>query len=327
MNRLLKAILIIMFIVGGLTYQTNAWAVTESLAIIYPGETVLNPGTKYYIQFVGQLSSSSVRVDIVNSLGTVTPIAYSVPVQNNVVIKCPWTVPTTFVDKTKYRIKITSNGWKNVWYGSYFTIHRPKVIYPSGNYIQLQTGIPQKIEWVGFKTSAVKIELYKSGAYYKTIGATVPNNIDSVSNIISWTIPSDCPEGNLYKIKVSNSKQSDLSDYNFYITKPVVTSPTSGQTLKEGSKYSIKWDFKNSSNIKIELYWRDITIIDSNYVLYSTIISSTENDGIYTWLVPTNIPCPTFWIGPELWPVYKWKVRCVATDGRYAYSPEFWIIK
>ena len=61
-----------------------------------------------------------------------------------------------------------------------------------------------------------------------------------------------------------------------------VTSPYSGQTLYQGQTYTISWSsYDIGEAVKIELY-------RGGY--YSTISSSTENDGYYSWTVPSNLP-------------------------------------
>jgi len=59
-----------------------------------------------------------------------------------------------------------------------------------------------------------------------------------------------------------------------------VYSPSNGQTLYHGQTYAISWGpYDVGDTVKIELYKGGF---------YSTITSSTENDGYYSWMVPSR---------------------------------------
>ena len=61
-----------------------------------------------------------------------------------------------------------------------------------------------------------------------------------------------------------------------------VYSPSNGQTLYHGQTYTISWSPCDvGDTVKIELY---------KGTVYSTITSSTENDGYYSWTVPSSLP-------------------------------------
>ena len=56
--------------------------------------------------------------------------------------------------------------------------------------------------YIGF----IKIELYKSDAYYRTI----ESRIDGSSLSYDWTIPIDIPTGDTYQIKITSLSVPDL---------------------------------------------------------------------------------------------------------------------
>lgn len=62
-----------------------------------------------------------------------------------------------------------------------------------------------------------------------------------------------------------------------------VTEPNGGEELQLGNEYQITWISSKSASdaVKIDLY--------KGGSLYSNIVESTENIGIYAWTIPTNI--------------------------------------
>ncbi len=69
-----------------------------------------------------------------------------------------------------------------------------------------------------------------------------------------------------------------------------VTAPSAGQTWYKGQVYTIRWTKSGSMNsyVKIRLYQGSTKVLG--------IVDSTENDGSYTWTVPTTLAPGTYFI-------------------------------
>jgi hypothetical protein len=101
------------------------------------------------------------------------------------------------------------------------------------------------------------------------------------------------------------------SDSYFTITKATVNYPSaSGITWNTGFTPTITWSGFPGSSVKIELY--------KGGLWYSTIISSTPNDGGYhSWTVPTSTPA-----GAD----YRIKITSTASAAIYDYSNYYFTI-
>lgn len=90
------------------------------------------------------------------------------------------------------------------------------------------------------------------------------------------------------KIKISSTSNPGIYDISeaFTITgadNVVITTPNGGETWAGGSTQNITWDINGTvGNLKIEYSC-------NNGASYHTIISSTDNDGTYTWNIPKTI--------------------------------------
>ncbi len=132
------------------------------------------------------------------------------------------------------------------------------------------------IVWTDNIPEFVKIELYKSGAFYSTISASTPSD-----GFYLWT-PNVSESGTDYKIKLTSTADSsvfDFSDGDFSITKSVITisAPNGGENLQTSSQYGIAWSDNILAPVKIELYKAG--------VFYSTIVDTTPSNGFYLWSV------------------------------------------
>lgn len=151
----------------------------------------------------------------------------------------------------------------------------------------------------------VKIELYRGGNYYSTISLNT-SNVGSYS----WVIPSGYSSSYYYKIRVINlGNENEYDDSgSFYINKKSITvsSPSSGETWYKGESYTIRWDSENAgSYVKIQYK------LGSSYY---TIISSTYNDGSYSWLIPSTLSSSSS---------YQIKITSTSDSSIYGHSGYF----
>jgi len=132
-----------------------------------------------------------------------------------------WTIPTDLTESTNYKVKITStsNSSVNDQSNNYFTIEEE----PPADYITVtspnggetwQMGSTHNITWNDNISENVKIELYKSGSFNRTINSSTDSD-----GSYDWSIPTDLTESTNYKVKISSTSSTvnDLSDNYFTI--------------------------------------------------------------------------------------------------------------
>ena len=108
------------------------------------------------------------------------------------------------------------------------------VTYPNGG-DQLEAGTDYDITWTDNIDENVNIDLYRDDTYVQTIVANTPSD-----GLADWTVPTNLPISDRYKIKVSqvgDNSISDLSD-NYFSIEP-----------KEISNYQWRADYFNNTNL------------------------------------------------------------------------------
>jgi preprotein translocase subunit SecG len=128
--------------------------------------------------------------------------------------------------------------------------------------------------------SHVSIELCRSGYHYSTITSSTYND-----GVYSWSIPNDLSVG-YYTVKITSTDYSGVFDSSssFYVDERSieVTSPSSDDVLFIGESEGIQWHSDNAgSSVNIKLYKSGSFI--------TTIESSTNNDGYFSWDVPNDL--------------------------------------
>jgi hypothetical protein len=113
------------------------------------------------------------------------------------------------------------------------------------------------------------------------------------SSTYSWLIPSNQTQGSDYKVRVTsttNSAISDSSDNNFAITPPppaglTVASPNGGQIWRAGTYQTITWTYTGNPGayVKIELLKGGVV----NRVIASGTSIGSGGSGSYRWLIST----------------------------------------
>jgi exosome complex RNA-binding protein Rrp42 (RNase PH superfamily) len=119
-----------------------------------------------------------------------------------------------------------------------------------------------------------------NGISWQNISASTIN-----SGSYSWMIPQEQSDNCLIKISDINGEPSDISDALFSIDLApsiIIISPNGGESLEAGSSHDITWT--STSNVKnLKIYYST-----DNGAFWTTIESSTVNDGNYSWIVPDS---------------------------------------
>ncbi|NEP78269.1 MAG: hypothetical protein F6K39_08780, partial [Okeania sp. SIO3B3] len=244
------------------------------------GGNILQPGQSFTTTWDDNIAEN-VKLDLYKAGTFNRTIESSTESDGNYI----WTVPTTITSGSDYQIKITSINDTNISDLSdiNFTIQPQKFITvaSTGGEI-LEPGKSYTITWDDNIAENVKLDLYKTGIFNRTIESST----ESDGNYI-WTVPTTITSGSDYQIKVTSINDvnvSDLSDINFTIQPQnfiTVTSPNGGNILQPGQSFTITWDDNIAENVKLDLY--------KTGIFNRTIESSTESDGNYIWTVPTTI--------------------------------------
>ncbi len=253
--------------------------VQTSLTLLTPngGETFV-AGTKTNISWDWEGSISNVKLEYSTDGGTNwTSIVSSVTNEGTYL----WTVPN--VSTTNLIIRVSnvndpasfdvSNSVSNI------IPSQIDVKFPNGNE-QLVVGQSYPISWNwNGNFSNVKIEYStNNGLTWSVIKNSDPNDGSYV-----WTVPNTPSNQSLIKVSdASNSSVYDISNAAFTIKKPAlkVIKFNGNDTIIAANRYPILWESEGTiSNVAIEYS----TNSGSNW---STIISSTTNDGSYIWTAP-----------------------------------------
>jgi DNA-binding beta-propeller fold protein YncE len=204
-----------------------------------------------------------------------------------------WTVPTSQLAGSDYRVKVTSTSDSAFFDMSDadFQIVAPSilVVTPNGGEVWA-AGTQYTLEWsyTGSPGGSVRIELLKGGAVNRTItGSTTIGSGGSGTYL--WTIPSNQITGADYAIKItstSNSTYFDTSDAPFTINAPSITvgSPNGGEVYGAGELVTLSWNFQGNpgAGVNIDLY--------KGGIFYKKVVSRTTvgsgGTGSYRWTIP-----------------------------------------
>lgn len=227
-----------------------------------------------------------VRIDLQKGWGSYKLITLSTPNDGSY----SWTPGCYLRQGSDYRIKIdtatgTLKDYRYDFSDNYFTISHPvapEVKYPTESGITWKCLDTYTIRWYGFPGPRVKIQLYKGSSLDRTIVPGAGNN-----GSYSWRVPISQKTGSDFKIKVTSTSDTSMSDYsnNTFTIKsrgPEVTYPSAeGITLKCGKTYTIKWHKFSGRFVRIILY--------KGWGSYIAITYSTPNDGSYSWTPGCNL--------------------------------------
>lgn len=206
-----------------------------------------------------------------------------------------WTIPVSTPPAAAYQIRISSverpdiSGISN---NAFEVTKKPAdqksiiIIAPVGGEVWTPN-VFYHIRWekVGF-TGGVKVELYNEKGFYKSL-ATVQQD-----NHYYWKVPETVAPSKKYKIKLASVEFGDVTAMSpawFEIEQKQylkVNRPNNNDAWGNKTYKSIEWEsYKAGETVTIELWHRSSTFYEYKE---TTIASSTENDGKYSWYVETD---------------------------------------
>ena len=274
-------------ICGGYT-DSPLWTFTT---VLEPSITVTAPngGELWYtgqsksITWTSQGVTGNVMIEISRDMGTTWLTIVSSTANDGI-----YTWPVAGPVSASCRIRITSIDFptaRDVSNGN-FQIAEPyiTVLQPNGGEVWYAPD-NEYIYWrSGGSTKSVAIEISRDyGSTWDYITGSTLNDGEYLWQV-EYPTSKDC------FIRITDtSSMSDTSDSKFSISQRYirVTSPNGGEVLRTGKTNFIHWQSNNiTGNVKIE-------ISRSGGSIWTTIISSTANDGNYEWVAtePVSADC------------------------------------
>lgn len=198
-----------------------------------------------------------------------------------------WTVPNKPSTNCLVRISEASDGSPTDTSNNKFSIVSSTtptitVTAPNGGE-EIEKGSSFKITWTtGGTVGNVKIQYStNNGGSWSTVTSSTAND-----GSYTWTVPDKTSSTCLIKIsEASDGSPSDTSNSTFSIVSIIaptitVTAPNGGETFDAGTSTAITWTSSGTvGNVKIQYS-------TNNGSSWSTVTSSTGNDGSYSWKVP-----------------------------------------
>jgi len=243
-----------------------------------------------------------------------------------------WVVPESCPTGDDYKIKIESPYYvENYDYSSYFSITRQfiTVVTPYTNNTWYKNK-SYRIYWNHENAgNFVNIKLYRNNTFLYTITSNTTNN-----GKYQWDIPNNLTSDSTYQIKITSLLNNNIYGFSrsFIIDDQyiIIQSPRYNDTWYRGLAYNISWTSKNiGENVSIELcrlspkQGNNIPISKKIFCYTTSITQSTNNDGVFTWKIPKDIPTDY---------IYKIKITELRSpkiisinEILYNYSHEFYI--
>ncbi|NUN10882.1 MAG: hypothetical protein HUU54_17030, partial [Ignavibacteriaceae bacterium] len=259
--------------------------IPQSIAVVQPnGGENLPVGTSYNITWIST-GIDSVKIEYSTNNGLNWTTVVSSTLSDGFYQWNP--VPAVVSTNCRIRISETSDGFPYDLSDNVFTIaSEPDITVQSPNGGEVWTyGSTQSIRWLAENVEKVKVEFTTNN------GATWSTIVDSTDNTGSylWTIPN--LNSSLCKVRISDARDGlpfDLSDNVFSLSNQVqqsvnLTSPNGGEIWEATSSRTITWVSSAISKVKIEF-------TTNNGISWTTIVDSTESDGLYEWNPVPNTP-------------------------------------
>lgn len=232
------------------------------------------------------------------------------------------TLPSDLPGGNRYRIKVAGVASPAVYsFSDYFTIIpmpiRVKITSPTA-LSSWTTGSSCLVQWTssGPGVSIVKIELFDSSAFVKTLSA----NEYASDEAYVWLVPFSLHTGGRYRIKITNTSIDsvfDVSDYFTVTNSPAtigVTAPSAGVSWKAGSTQSLTWT--SSSNVPGTTI--AISLYDDSSTQVAVIAANVNRaGGSYAWTVPATLPGNVS---------YRIKISSTIDPAVYTFSAKFTVL-
>ena len=232
---------------------------------------------------------NNVKIELLKNNAVVLTIADMTP--NDSLFN--WTIPAGLAPGTDYRIRISSTDVYLATDNSNadFSLVDPtiSVFKPSVHeWWEKNKQYEMRWTWNGGAGTFSKVELFRNGAFVRTIAASVAN-APIFAGYIShkWTVDNTLTTGPGYTVKVtslSNGAWHDSSESFSILDQPGfgILTPNGGESLTRGLYYVVEWGSTLAATETVRLSLHRGGAFDS------IITTQTANDGAHTWTIPVN---------------------------------------
>jgi len=262
----------------GIYGESDEFAIEEiSITVTEPAsDTIWKQGNSANITWISKGAINNVKIDLYKGTTLEITIATSTANDGN----HTWTVDSSLPNGSDYKVRISSTSESSIYGDSdEFRIQEGyiTVTFPPSGFIWAK-GNSLGIIWTSEGTiSDVKIDLYKAGSFEKNIAPSTAND-----GSYPWAPDWSLQDGSDYRIRISSTSDTDIygesDEFRIEQKSFTITSPSSSTVWVKGYSADITWTSEGTiNNAKIDLYK------GSNLIFIKTIVSSTPNDGSYTW--------------------------------------------
>lgn len=263
--------------------------VAATITVTSPdGGEIWTVGTTKTIQWTSTGSVGDVKIEYSSDRGTSWNTVVSSTSNDG---SYSWTIPNDVSNQCVVRISEASDGNPSDTSGANFTIQSSvpvsstiSVTSPNGGE-SLTGGSVYTINWSSTGTVGNVTIKYSSnnGSSWSNITSSTAND-----GVFKWTVPNITASQCLIKIsEAADGDPTDVSDGVFSITATssptlAITSPNGGETLSVGEKFTVRWTSTGGvGNVKLQYS-------SNNGSNWSNLVTSTANDGAFSWTVPNS---------------------------------------
>ena len=194
-----------------------------------------------------------------------------------------WDIPSNLIAANNYQINIVNSTNSAIYdFSSNFKISSIAISEPDSSAHWI-TGSTHLINWTSNDSiTDVVIELERDDVVVETIEEDLPNIGE-----YNWTIPIIAHASN-YKIRISNFANLSIFDLtdSFEVYSIKISEPNSSAYWKTNTTRVINWTSDASiDHVDIELML--------NGEVEKVIATSTLNDGLFNWSIPSGLPSDT----------------------------------
>ncbi|MBU1086222.1 MAG: GPI anchored serine-threonine rich family protein [Candidatus Omnitrophica bacterium] len=194
-----------------------------------------------------------------------------------------WSIPDAVAGTCRIRVSDTNDSQANDTSNGDFRIRCGFTLSAPNGAEQWKVGSVKNITWASVGT-APTVNLQYSRDDFLTDNQTIVSDQANVGSY-AWTIPDSISDNVKVKVRDSNDIGAfDISNAVFRITGDfTVTAPNGGEMWNVNDIENITWTWLGTmAQVRIE-YSTD------GGASYPNIVSATNNDGVYEWLVPDTI--------------------------------------
>jgi len=272
------------------SFSIDSTAIGGAITLIQPSDTAIHwaKSTDHLIYWTDNFAEA-VKVELLHADTLYSLITSSVTGNSYA-----WTISDTILLDTNYKIKVSSTVVPTIndQSDNSFSIDSTvtggilTLIQPSDDGIQWVRGSDHLISWTSNLAEAVKVELLNADTLYSILASSV------TANSYAWTISDTVPLDTNYRIKVTSTVDTTISDNSDSTFSVVAFLPGGGITVIQPNDTGIQWTLNTTHLIS----WTDNLSEDVNIELVDTTnpsapdtIATGVSGSTYAWTIYDSI--------------------------------------